>query len=141
MINNELLGSLIGLIRAIQGNEDLVTKDTNFLIMHALATNDLNLKDSIEKEKQRLVPDCYTCQVNCGRNSNYDIKNLYDLKPNILELKLEIISNLVSLAKKTYYNINEKIINLVHNSLFAIGMDDWEYEELNNLLEKIKSLN
>lgn len=34
--NHALLGSLIGLIRAINGNEDLVTNDTNALIIKAL---------------------------------------------------------------------------------------------------------
>ena len=43
ILDSDLLGSLIGLVRATEGNEDLITNETNEIIIQALKTNDLNL--------------------------------------------------------------------------------------------------
>lgn len=133
MINDKLLESLIGLARAVQGNEDLITEKTYSLILTALKTNDITLIPKLEEEKMRLVPDCYTCKVNCGRNANYDINDLYNSNEVIEIKKLQVISKLITTAKTITLDDKNKL-TLICTGLFSIGLDYFDYD---TLLEKL----
>ena len=79
-LQDELTGALIGLARAAEGNEDIVTKETDRLIIEGLFTTVTNVNfnnatlsamiDRVHAEKNRLVPSCLTCASVCGRNED-----------------------------------------------------------------------
>ena len=76
-LNHDLLSKLIGLIRLFQNNEDLLTNSSYLLVLKVLVTNDTNLLEELYKEKHNIVPNCFSCQIKCGKNDDYDISNLY----------------------------------------------------------------
>ena len=79
MIPMSLVGRLVGLVRAAEGNEDLVDAGTMDLIREALADDDsriVDLEARIAAEKRRLAPDCITCAVKCGRTDDWDPSSL-----------------------------------------------------------------
>ena len=67
-LQDKLTGALIGLARATEGNEELVTEEADKLVIESLFTTVTNvnfnndtiskLMEQIEKEKNRLVPNC-----------------------------------------------------------------------------------
>ena len=82
----EMLGALVGLARATEGNEDLITIETNNLALECLAVVEMdinieeidlgNLIERLDEEKRKFVPKCYSCASPCGRNNNYDASRL-----------------------------------------------------------------
>ena len=71
-----LLGELIGLARAVEGNEDLLTGETAAVFAEALVSPGEGTVGKILAEKRRLVPDCFSCQNPCGRTDAYDTGRL-----------------------------------------------------------------
>ena len=77
VLQDKLTGALIGLARATEGNEHLVTEATDRLVMEGLFTAITNVNfnnetlgiliDKIEEETERLVPRCTVCESPCGR--------------------------------------------------------------------------
>lgn len=131
-MNNEekLVSALIGLVRAMEGNESLVTNDTERLILDALATlydgslNERSLEyfiSEIRREKNRLCPACSLCAMPCGRTSDYDMSNLKKNEEAIREKKLEVLSKIEKAAKHGGKEINNK---LLYKALYYIGLDD-----------------
>ena len=65
-LQDKLTGALIGLARAVEGNEELVTPDTNRLVLEGLFTTITNvnfddesiaaLTEKVSAEKSRFVP-------------------------------------------------------------------------------------
>ena len=143
-LQDKLTGALIGLVRATEGNEHKVSSETNRIVVEGLlATADLNCdRDSllsllaqVEMEKRRLVPRCYGCEKQCGRNDDYDMQKLWAADENIRALKSLILLGIRDIAvhlhhtKKLNYNDSETN-EIFYKALFAIGMDDWGMEEL-----------
>ena len=104
-LQDELTGALIGLARATEGNEQLVTEEMNQLVLEGLFTtitnvnfNDETLKlliDKIEDTKKKLVPNCFTCSDSCGRNNNFDMSTLWTTDEDIRSLKSFILLEFV----------------------------------------------
>ena len=126
----KLVSALIGLVRAMEGNESLVTNDTERLILDALATlydgslNERSLEyfiSEIRREKNRLCPACSLCAMPCGRTSDYDMSNLKKNGEEIREKKLEVLSKIEKAAKYGGKEINNK---LLYKALYYIGLDD-----------------
>lgn len=102
MIPMSLVGRLVGLVRAAEGNEDLVDAGTMDLIREALAGDDSRIADleaRIAAEKRRLAPDCITCAVKCGRTDDWDPSSLDGEDDEVRTLKLSLIEHLVGNAK------------------------------------------
>jgi len=107
-LRNELIGALVGLARAVQGNEDLVSEKTVRLgweglsAASAYASSDRErlseLIDLMHEEKARLVPDCARCQAPCGRNNDYDISQIGQAKEDIRSLKSLILFGICTIA-------------------------------------------
>ena len=67
-LQDKLTGALVGLARAAEGNGDMVTKDTDRLIIEGLFATITNVNfndetlsaliDRVHAEKDRLVPSC-----------------------------------------------------------------------------------
>ena len=77
IFNSKLLSHLIGLARAISGNEDLVNDTTKYLIfdsllnLHQVDSVTSSIITRITEERKRLIPNCFYCESSCGRNDLY----------------------------------------------------------------------
>ena len=84
---DELTGALIGLARAVDGNEDLVTEKTDALMIESLfmTLTNVNFDDSriqaqidrVHREQGRMIPRCAVCASPCGRNEDYNMEQLW----------------------------------------------------------------
>ena len=155
-LQDELTGALIGLARATEGNEQLVTEEMNQLVLEGLFTtitnvnfNDETLKlliDKIEDTKKKLVPNCFTCSDSCGRNNNFDMSTLWTTDEDIRSLKSLILFGIRGMAAYAYHAsvlgyTDETISKFFYKALFAVGMKDWGMEELLPIVLEVGEVN
>ena len=155
-LQDELTGALIGLARAVGGNEHLVTEEMNQLVLEGLFTtitnvnfNDETLKIliyKIENAKKKLVPNCFTCSGSCGRNDNFDMNTLWTTDEDIRSLKSLILFGIRGMAAYAYHAsvlgyTDETISKFFYKALFAIGMKDWEMDELLPIVLEVGEVN
>lgn len=137
-----LIGSLIGLARATEGNDHLVSDSTAAVTLEGLyiaffgsADALPDIMERIDAEKRKLVPDCYRCAASCGRNNAYDMTRLQKADGKIRALKNSILSELREISESACSSADlgprkESVHKLLYKALYAIGMDDWEEAEL-----------
>lgn len=147
-----LAGALIGLARATEGNEFMLTASTSAvtaqglaaLAQEALAPETISLHlERIDGEKRRLVPDCYNCAASCGRTSDYCMDDLASLPGEIQELKrrvLDTAAKAAAMLPETGPQGFEEHSSLFYRALYAVGMDAWGPEELNPILADLEEL-
>ena len=155
-LQDELTGALIGLARATEGNEQLVTEEMNQLVLEGLFTtitnvnfNDETLKlliDKIEDTKKKLVPNCFTCSDSCGRNNNFDMSTLWTTDEDIRSLKSLILFGIRGMAAYAYHAsvlgyTDETITKFLYKALFAIGMKDWGMDKLLPIVLEVGKVN
>ena len=155
-LQDELTGALIGLARATEGNEQLVTEEMNQLVLEGLFTtitnvnfNDETLKlliDKIEDTKKKLVPNCFTCSDSCGRNNNFDMNTLWTSDEDIRSLKSLILFGIRGMAAYAYHAsvlgyTDETISKFFYKALFAIGMKDWGVDKLLPIVLEVGKVN
>ena len=131
MIPMSLVGRLVGLVRAAEGNEDLVDAGTMDLIREALAGDDSRIADleaRIAAEKRRLAPDCITCAVKCGRTDDWDPSSLDEDGDEVRALKLSLIEHLGGNAKGM---TDDDILR----ALYHIGLAGLEPQDLEPFFE------
>lgn len=155
-LQDELTGALIGLARAAEGNEHLVTEEMNQLVLEGLFTtvtnvnfNDETLKIliyKIENEKKKLVPNCFTCSGSCGRNDNFDMNTLWTTDEDVRSLKSLILFGIRGMAAYAYHAsvlgyTDETISKFFYKALFAVGMKDWGMDELLPIVLEVGEVN
>ena len=155
-LQDELTGALIGLARATEGNEQLVTEEMNQLVLEGLFTtitnvnfNDETLKIliyKIENAKKKLVPNCFTCSDSCGRNNNFDMSTLWTTDEDIRSLKSLILFGIRGMAAYAYHAsvlgyTDETISKFFYKALFAIGMKDWGMDKLLPIVLEVGKVN
>ena len=155
-LQDELTGALIGLARATEGNEQLVTEEMNQLVLEGLFTtitnvnfNDETLKlliDKIEDTKKKLVPNCFTCSGSCGRNDNFDMNTLWTTDEDVRSLKSLILFGIRGMAAYAYHAsvlgyTDETISKFFYKALFAIGMKDWGMDKLLPIVLEVGKVN
>ena len=155
-LQDELTGALIGLARATEGNEQLVTEEMNQLVLEGLFTtitnvnfNDETLKlliDKIEDTKKKLVPNCFTCSDSCGRNNDFDMSTLWTTDEDIRSLKSLILFGIRGMAAYAYHAsvlgyTDETISKFFYKALFAVGMKDWGMDELLPIVLEVGEVN
>ena len=155
-LQDELTGALIGLARAAGGNEHLITEEINQIVLEGLFTtvtnvsfNDKTLKlliNKIEDAKKKLVPNCFTCSDSCGRNNNFDMNTLWTTDEDIRSLKSLILFGIRGMAAYAYHAsvlgyTDETISKFFYKALFAIGMKDWEMDELLPIVLEVGEVN
>ena len=112
----KIISALIGLIGACETN--LKTPNTDFLIIKALSiplseshcTNSPsiqtlsqeNIIQEIYTEKNTIAPNCAQCTSPCGNTSDYDMQKIFQAEEPIRNVKLQILSELHSLASYLY---------------------------------------
>ena len=155
-LQDELTGALIGLARATEGNEQLVTEEMNQLVLEGLFTTITNVNfnnetlklliDKIEDTKKKLVPNCFTCSDSCGRNNNFDMSTLWTTDEDIRSLKSLILFGIRGMAAYAYHAsvlgyTDETISKFFYKALFAIGMKDWGMDKLLPIVLEVGKVN
>ena len=155
-LQDEITGALIGLARAAEGNEHLVTEEMNQLVLEGLFTtvtnvnfNDETLKIliyKIENAKKKLVPNCFTCSDSCGKNDNFDMNTLWTTDEDVRSLKSLILFGIRGMAAYAYHAsvlgyTDETISKFFYKALFAVGMKDWGMDELLPIVLEVGEVN
>ena len=131
-----LISALIGLVRAAEGNEDLITAETDRMIIDSLATLHESALDErvfeylmkeVKREKGRLAPSCQFCAMPCGRTGDYDMSNLLDNSSEIRNAKGRILTLAERLAKEDG-----------NKALYHIGLDDSALLSYTLIIEDLK---
>lgn len=142
---DKLIGALIGIARATDGNEHLISPSSTAVIVESLAALaaetgfDTAAQNAfcrrVEDEKRNMVPDCFLCACPCGKNSDYPMENLWNAEPEIRECKCRILQTLRGIAVQAHAaallgHHDEAVDRFFYKALFAVGMDDWTEKEL-----------
>lgn len=167
--NKNLLGALIGLARATEGNEYMMSEWTDEVAIEGLSvlaktgepdpTDQARLtqiRDQVLAEKNRLVPNCAGCPTPCGRTSDYDIADWDQASEEIIEAKLQILEAITELASalraaskslsaSSGTSLQAKAselqaTSLLYKALYSLGRSDWEAEALRQIASEAKDL-
>ena len=144
-LRDRLLGELIGLARATEGNDHLVTWSTDQTVLACLCAIAENAGDEmfsrllnqVEDEKRKLVPMCYQCAASCGRNDGYDVQNLYRAETPIRGAKTRLLTAICGLAAVPQRR-DRACFDLLYRALYAIGREDWSEEELLTIAAEVE---
>lgn len=147
----ELTGRLIGLARATEGNEHMITASTAPALMEGLAALASReqpdreavaaIMESLREEKRKLVPDCFLCASPCGRTADYDLENLRGAPEEVRALKYQILLCAGDLAASIRQSGgDEKNHNLLYRALIAVGIDEFGGQELAPILLEMEQV-
>lgn len=155
-LQDQLIGALIGIARAADGNEHLISVSTDKIMREGLAAAhpDANLgNDSLsaliqcaEGEKRKLIPLCYECASPCGKNNNYDMRRLYTADEDVVSLKLLILCGIRSMAAyacraAALGRTDDEVNRFFYQALFAIGEESFTTQELLPVAMKFGKVN
>ncbi len=155
-LQDRLTGALIGLARATENNEHLTSDSTAAVVVESLFATLTNvnfddkrfyrLLERVDGEKRRLVPDCFACTSQCGRNNEYDMNHLWNADEDIRSLKSLILFGIRGVAAYAYHAAvlgykDESIHRFLYKALFAIGMDDWSMDDLLPIVLEVGEVN
>lgn len=155
-IQDQLTGALIGLSRSTEGNAHKLSDTTASVVVEGLFATLTNVNfdneallrilQSVEEEKKKLVPDCYVCAASCGKNNDYDMKELWNANEDIRSLKSLILFGIRGIAAYAYHAAvlgykDEKIHQFLYKALFAIGTSDWGMDELLPIVLEVGEVN
>lgn len=136
----KLLGALIGLARATEGNEHLITPTVTDTVIRSLAAEapeEISLCLSrVEEEKRKMVPDCFYCASPCGRTDSYDLNRLGSAPTEPREMKEQLLADLCRLAP-AFRNKDNWII---YKILIAVGIEEFTAEELLPIAQELLTL-
>lgn len=126
----QLIGELIGLARATDGNEHLRSDAATKLIRRVLLSSDNHITEAvftqlhweILAQKRSMVPDCFHCASPCGRTSAFDLDAIQDLPEDQQIFKHRILTDLANLAG------NPQITDALYQGLILLGMEECHTE-------------
>ena len=140
---DKLLYAIIGFVRAMENNEDLVTDYTAKLICDgyiAYSKTDTEeakrLRTLIREEKRRLIPLCFECANPCGRTDDCTYEQRWG-NDDTKDIKSQMICVLADLSKK---NPDKSAIDLIYRATFTLGIDYWEKEKYEPILQETTTL-
>lgn len=154
-LQDKLTGALIGLARASEGNEHLISADTDRIVLEGLFTTVTNVNfnnetinaliERVEEEKQKLVPNCFSCSSSCGKTNNYDMQELWTADEDIRSLKSLILFGIRGVAAYAYHAAvlgytDDEINKFFYKALYAVGTD-WGMEELLPIVMEVGEIN
>lgn len=134
--DEKLLGELVGLARATDENEHLITESVTDLIAEILRVtvceeaqyNQYSAK--IDAAKREMVPDCFHCVNPCGRTAALDLKTMDGESFQIKQVKFSILQKLQMLAASA--RNRERDLKL-YRGLVILGLEGYVPEELTAL--------
>ena len=133
----KLIGALIGIARATDGNEHLISAESTAFLRECLSAEIESseqlrlLMDRAEDIKRAMVPDCFFCANPCGRTAAFDLRELDGLEPGIREIKLRLLDHLAALSRS-----GRGADRLLYQGLIVIGMEDYPQEDLASILQE-----
>ena len=154
-LQDQLTGALIGLSRAVAGNEDLVNEETHRLVREALFATVTNvnfneetirsLTERIAAEKARLVPNCSSCTHPCGRNDDYDLSMIWTADEDIRSLKSLILFGIRGMAAYAYHAAvlgytDDAVDHFLIQALDVLG-GEWDMDSLMPFVLKVGEVN
>jgi len=134
--SDRLIGALIGLARATEGNEHLISAAVADVAAAALCaeTEFDTLLQRIETVKREIVPDCYLCASPCGRNNAYDLNRWEQEPEEIQTLKAQLLDTLRDLARQGCRD------RMLFRMLIALGIDGYAAADLEVFLTQLRTL-
>jgi len=155
LLQDKLTGALIGLARAVKGNESLVHSETDRLVIEGLFTTLTNvnfnnatisdLLDKVHDEKEKLISKCLESSSDCIENDDYDMRNVWDADEDIRSLKSLILFGIRGIAAYAYHAAvlgydDERVNRFFYKALYAVGMD-WGKDELLPIVMEVGEVN
>ena len=155
-LQDRLTGALIGLARATDGNEHLITPDASMVIIESLFATLTNvnfdnaaleqLLARVEAEKRKMAPNCFTCDSPCGKNNDYDLRLLWTANEDIRSLKSLILFGIRGVAAYAYHAAvlgarDETVEHFLYKALIAVGMEDYGMAELLPIVLEVGEVN
>ncbi len=140
-MRDALLGELIGIARAVDGNDHLLRPQTDVLVRQALAAAGeplpeaqrlALLKEAVLQEKQVLVPGCFACAAPCGRTAAHDMARLKEEPAEVQALKEKLLLRLFDAAAE-----DALPASALYPPLFALGWEGVGEEELRPFLAEL----
>ena len=156
ILQDQLTGALIGIARAANGNEHLLTKEITELIIESLFATLTNvnfdnaslntLLERAEKAKKSMVPDCFVCSSSCGGTNDYDMNRLWNADEDIRSLKSLILFGIRGVAAYAYHAAilgyhDETVENFLYKALFVIGEESMTMEDLLPIVMEVGEVN
>ena len=143
----KLIGALIGLARATDGNEHLITSSATAVVLAGLRAarpeTDVDgqvleeLLSRVSEEKRKMVPNCFLCACPCGRTSDFDISELDKADAEVRVLKNRILSGIQRIAAQSSDNCDSRIF---YQALVVIGMEDYTADDLLPILREVEEM-
>ncbi len=155
-LQDRLTGALIGLARAVYNKEDQITEEMNQLVLKSLFTTVTNVNfnnetisaliDRIEAERKKLIPGCYACGSPCGRNTSYDLEDLWNDQEDIRSMKSLILFGIRGMAAYAYHAAvlgytDPEIMDFFYEALDIIGMEGWTMADFLPTVMKVGEIN
>ncbi len=155
-LQDKLTGALIGLARAVEGNEESVTESTDRAVLEGLfsAVTNVNFNNvtlealirRIHEEKEKLIPAHREGVSECGTNGDYDMQKLWNGNEDIRSLKSLILFGIRGVAAYAYHaavlGYTDKEISLFfYEALRMIGKETCEVSELITMAMKVGEIN
>ena len=152
-LQDKLTGTLIGLARATDGNEHLISDTSTAVILEGLAATRTGAESddaALERlcaraveEKRKMVPDCFTCASPCGKNNDYDMSKLWNGDEDVRSLKSLIlfgIRGVAACACRAGYHERE-VGEFLYKALIVIGIDDYGMDDLLSIALEVGKAN
>lgn len=146
-LQDRLTGALIGIARAVAGNEHLISDSTDEIVREGLRAALTDFDDEslavliyrVSEEKRRLIPHCYECASPCGKNNDYDMQQLRTAGEEIRSRKLLLLSGIQGMAvhacrAAALGHVDREVSRFFYRALFAIGEEGYGAQELLSLM-------
>ena len=155
-LQDKLTGALIGLARATDGNEHLISPSSTAVIVESLfaTLSNVNFDNAaltgllkrVEEEKRKMVPDCFSCAAPCGKNNDFDMDRLWNAEEDIRSLKSLILFGIRGMAAYAYHAAvlgyrDETVNAFFYKALIAIGIEDFSLEDLLPIVLEVGEVN
>ena len=139
----QLAGALIGLARAVDNNEHLITPATNAALLQALTAATpaacAAALTALRQQKRLLVPNCFDCASPCGRTADCDFPALLSNAPEARAARLSLLDALRTLAR-AQSTPDPAVCAFLSRALFALGTDTYTPADLQPYQSKAVSL-
>ena len=129
---DRLVGALIGLSRAVDNNEHLITPDTNAALLRALTASPAEAEaalTAVQQQKRLLVPNCFDCASPCCRTADCDFPALLDAAPDARAARLSLLDALRTLAR-AQSTPDPDACAFLYCALFALGTETYTLADL-----------
>ncbi len=155
-LQDQLTGALIGLARAVEGNEKKVTEATDRVVLEGLfsAVTNVNFNNEtlealikrVHEEREKLVPGSDALNTQCDRNTDYDMQKIWTADEDIRSLKSLILFGIRGMAAYAYHAevlgyTDETINRFFYKALRMLGVDGGEMAAFLSLAMEVGAVN